>query len=95
VLRPPLRGSLEALLHDRPEPDAVLDLRGGDLAGQELLQRFVGVIYRARSERGSHYLLTRPAEQYDVLVHVDRTSALPALDAVAGEQPADPLPSGQ
>jgi hypothetical protein len=94
-LRPPLRGSLERLLHERGAPEAVLDLRGGELAGQELLQRFVGVIYRAESERASHYLHTRPAEQYDVLVHVDRTSALPALDRATGREPADSVPSGQ
>jgi erythromycin esterase-like protein len=94
-LRPPLRGSLERLLHERGASGAVLDLRGGDLAGQELLQRFVGVVYRARSERASHYLTTRPADQYDVLVHVDRSSALDALDASPGREPADLFPSGQ
>ena len=94
-LRPPLRGSLERELHERGEPGAVLDLRGGELAGRELLQRFVGVVYRAESERASHYLHTRPAEQYDVLVHVDRTHALPALDRAAGREPADLFPSGQ
>ena len=94
-LRAPLRGSLERLLHERGAPEAVLDLRGGELAGQELLQRFVGVIYRPESERASHYLHTRPAEQYDVLVHVDRTCALPALDRATGGEPADLFPSGQ
>jgi erythromycin esterase-like protein len=33
-LRPPLRGSLERLLHERGAPEAVLDLRGGELAGR-------------------------------------------------------------
>jgi erythromycin esterase-like protein len=94
-LRPPLRGSLEARLHERFGRDAVLDLRGGELAGDELLQRFVGVVYRPRTERASHYLTTRPAEQYDVLVHVERTSALAALDAAPGREPADLFPSGQ
>jgi erythromycin esterase-like protein len=94
-VRPPLRGSLERLLHERGASEAVLDLRGGELAGQELLQRFIGVVYRPESERASHYLHTRPAEQYDVLVHVDRSSALPALDRAAGREPADLFPSGQ
>jgi len=94
-LRAPVRGSLEALLHERGGPGAVLDLRGGELAGRDLLQRFVGVVYRSRSERASHYLTTRPADQYDVLVHVDRTSALEALDASPGREPADLFPSGQ
>jgi erythromycin esterase-like protein len=94
-IRPPLRGSLERLLQERGAAEAVLDLRGGELAGQELLQRFVGVVYRPESERASHYLHTRPAEQYDVLVHVDRTSALPALDRATGREPADLFPSGQ
>jgi erythromycin esterase-like protein len=94
-VRPPLRGSLERLLHQRGASEAVLDLRGGELAGQELLQRFIGVVYRPESERASHYLHTRPAEQYDVLVHVDRSSALPALDRAVGREPADLFPSGQ
>jgi erythromycin esterase-like protein len=95
ALRPPLPGSLEALLHERGTPDAVLDLRAGELAGRDLLQRFVGVVYRARGERAAHYLTTRPADQYDVLVHVDRTSALAALDAAPGREPVDLFPSGQ
>jgi erythromycin esterase-like protein len=54
-----------------------LDLRGG-LLGEEQLERMVAGIYRRESERTSHHVLARPARQFDLVVHVDETSALQA-----------------
>jgi erythromycin esterase-like protein len=55
------------------------------------LQRAIGVIYRPESERQSHYLEACPAEQFDVLVHLDETRALEPLEREseweAGELP--------
>ncbi|MEV2226900.1 erythromycin esterase family protein, partial [Nocardia vinacea] len=32
------------------------------------------------TERQSHYFHTRPAEQFDALIHIDRTTALEPLE---------------
>ena len=94
VLRPSREESLERLLHDAGIDRGVLDLRGGVLA-DELLQRMVGVIYRPETERFSHYVYARAASQYDLLVHVDQTTALEPLEPwSAREQPAETYPSG-
>lgn len=100
-VRPGLPGSLEALCHDGGLPAFWLDLREAGDAIQalraELLQRFIGVIYRPGSERQSHYLFSRPADQYDALLYFDRTSALTPLDGTDELEPdelPDTFPSG-
>jgi erythromycin esterase-like protein len=95
VVRPSLEGSVERRLHDAGVEGGVLDLRGGELLGEEHLQRMIGVIYRPETERGSHYLRARASEQFDLLVHVDRTTALEPLEVWAAvEEPAETYPSG-
>jgi erythromycin esterase-like protein len=55
----------------------------------------IGVIYRPETERWSHYVDARAADQFDLLVHVDETTALEPLEAwSAVEQPAKTYPSG-
>lgn len=98
-VRPAIKGSIEDLLHGVGIPDFWLDLRGSkETLQEERLQRFIGVIYRPQTERWSHYYHTRPAEQYDALIHFDTTHALVPLDATsgweAGELP-DTYPTGQ
>ncbi len=44
------------------------------------LQRAIGVIYRPDTERQSHYFLTRLADHFDAMVHIDQTSAVEPLD---------------
>ncbi|UBV45066.1 erythromycin esterase family protein (plasmid) [Deinococcus taeanensis] len=99
-VRAPLPGSLEAHLHDLArwsgQDHYWLDLRAGAAAhtlGEEMLQRFIGVIYRPETERWSHYVETHPARQYDALIHVDTTRALRPLDpagaALPGAEPSD------
>lgn len=44
------------------------------------LQRAIGVIYRPEAERQSHYFEAVPAEQFDLLIHIDQTRALEPLD---------------
>jgi len=55
------------------------------------LERAIGVIYRPETERASHYFHARIADQFDALIHIDRTSALEPLEATseweAGELP--------
>jgi len=54
------------------------------LASQETVQglsapyeeRAIGVIYRPRTERASHYFEAKIAKQFDFVIHIDTTSAL-------------------
>jgi erythromycin esterase-like protein len=81
-VRPPLPGSVEALLHAAPHPNLYLDLREG-VAAEALraprLERAIGVIYRPESERLSHYFLAAPSRQFDALLHYDTTRAVEPL----------------
>ncbi len=88
IVRPSLDGSIERVLHDAGIERGLLDLRGGLLA-EERLQRMIGVIYRPGTERWSHYVQARAAEQFDLLVHIDETTALEPLEPWAAvEEPA-------
>ncbi len=88
-VRPGLAGSWEARFHDVGDDFAVSadepSLR------ESRLQRAIGVIYRPETERQSHYFEARPAEQFDLLIHVDQTRALEPLEREslweAGEVP--------
>ena len=82
VVRPALDGSIEALLHAVGMPQFVLFLDDQQLGGfvTPLLERAIGVIYRPQTERQSHYFHARVTEQFDALIHVDRTTALVPLE---------------
>jgi erythromycin esterase-like protein len=82
TVRPALDGSVEALMHDVGMPQFVLHLHDERLAGfaSPLLERAIGVIYRPQTERQSHYFHARVAEQFDALIHVDRSTALVPLE---------------
>lgn len=86
VLRPALAGSVEDLLHhvalDGPR-DLWLDCsdhRVRAALSDLRLHRAVGVVYRPETERASHYLTARAADQFDLLIHLDRTSAIEPLE---------------
>ena len=49
------------------------------LAGPRL-ERAIGVLYRPETERVSHYFSARLPEEFDMVVHVDRTRALEPLE---------------
>jgi erythromycin esterase-like protein len=98
-VRPALPGSCEALFHEvgtsrfwiatRPVPRDVLRA--------PRLERAIGVIYRPETERQSHYFEARLADQFDAVVHLDRTRALEPLERTAewdrGEPP-ETYPTG-
>jgi erythromycin esterase-like protein len=48
------------------------------------LERAIGVIYRPDTERQSHYLQVRAADQFDALIHIDETRAVEPLERTAG-----------
>ncbi len=98
VVRPAPEGSYEELFH-RAGGDFVVDLAPGhpEALGGPRLERAIGVIYRPETERVSHWFGARLADQFDVVVHIDSTTAVEPLerDALwdAGEAP-ETYPSG-
>jgi erythromycin esterase-like protein len=95
-VRPSLAGSYERLCHDSGVPRFLLDLRPGvngaavEALAEPRLERFIGVIYRPRTERWSHYAEATLPKQYDAWVWFDETSAVTPLP---GEQlPGEQLP---
>jgi erythromycin esterase-like protein len=103
-VNPSLPGSIERLLHDVAPGGAVVPLRGdaaadaarAALESRALLERAIGVIYRPRTERQSHYFHARVGRQFDLLYHFDATRAVEPLDRAAdapGDEPPDTFPS--
>lgn len=83
-VRPSLSGSWEHLFHQTEIPKFILNLRTPDAKQhlpQTLLERAIGVIYLPHSERQSHYFEAKIAEQFDTVIHIDKTQALIPLDA--------------
>jgi len=101
TVRPALPGSYELLFHETGLPKFMLMLdQLGEAAGglhEPRLQRAIGVIYRPRTERQSHYFETTLPDQFDAIIHIDHTRALEPLERtpewVRGEFP-DTYPTG-
>ena len=59
--------------------------------------RAIGVIYLPATERQSHYYNVRPADQFDAMIHIDKTRALEPLEVTSnwsvGETP-ETYPTG-
>ncbi|MBA3453850.1 MAG: erythromycin esterase family protein [Deltaproteobacteria bacterium] len=104
MVRPSLDGSWEALFHATGVPRFMVTsaaLRRVVGEGARRLHRAIGVIYRPESERRSHYYEAQLADQYDVVIHIDETSAVRPLDrpmpapAPASEsEPPETYPTG-
>jgi erythromycin esterase-like protein len=94
-VRAALGGSYEAMFHETGIPGFWVELRGKKwLAGvlnQKRLERAIGVIYMPESERTSHYFNARIADQFDAVIHFDKTRAVEPLERTsqwdAGEFP--------
>ena len=86
-VRPALDGSVEALLHETGVKAFHLPRAADPAVAEPLrtarLERAIGVIYRPRTERQSHYLRARVADQFDALVHIDDTRAVEPLERTA------------
>jgi erythromycin esterase-like protein len=83
TVRPALPGSYERLFHETGSPAFMLALSKPELAaalGAPRLERAIGVLYRPETERASHYFTARLPQQFDLVVHVDRTRALEPLE---------------
>ena len=87
-VRPALRDSYERLLHDVDEKAFSIALARATPKATELLrsprlERAIGVIYRPRTERQSHYFRARLADQFDAVIHIDETRAVEPLERTA------------
>lgn len=104
-VNPGMEGSVEALFHgvshDIGAPNFFLPLRQKTPAArglrEQMYERAIGVIYRPETEFASHYFPARLADQFDAVLHFDRTRAVEPLERTsewtAGE-PAETYPSG-
>ena len=101
AVRPALNGSIEELLHETGRTAFLVSARIDPGAAQPLsvvrLGRAIGVIYQPATERQSHYFHVRPVDQFDGMIHIDRTRALEPLEPtslwIAGETP-ETYPTG-
>jgi erythromycin esterase-like protein len=101
-VRAALEHSWESLFHEL-NPPAFL-LRSADLSremremlARPRLQRAIGVVYKPETERRSHYYHASLTEQFDAVLHIDRTRALEPLEGIsehAAQDPAETFPSG-
>jgi erythromycin esterase-like protein len=89
-----LPGSYEALFHETDLPSFLLTVRTRDVAVDRLrdprLERAIGVIYRPDTERISHYFLARLPDQFDAVLHFDRTRAVEPLERTAQWDTGEP-----
>ena len=86
---PSLEQSYERLLHETGLERFLLDLREEPARGALMptrLERAIGVIYRPETERASHYFRARLPEQFDLVIHMDRTTALRPLETWARQE---------
>jgi erythromycin esterase-like protein len=98
-VRPGLHGSYEELQHRLGKPSFLFHFgdpstaakEAVDVLEREHLERAIGVIYRPESERLSHYFHANITKQFDILIHIDETSALIPLEKtplwISGEPP--------
>ncbi|SHG67017.1 erythromycin esterase family protein [Massilia sp. CF038] len=99
-VRPALPGSVEHMLHTALGRDAYVPFASDSAAAQALaeplLERAIGVLYLPHTERQSHYFLASVSSQFDGLIHIENSTALPALDAQSdgGSEPPETYPSG-
>jgi erythromycin esterase-like protein len=87
AVRPALPESYEAVMYQVPMTNFYLDLRTPSSAVEALtqprLERAIGVIYRPKTERVSHYFRACLPEQFDALLHYDVTRAVEPLERSA------------
>jgi erythromycin esterase-like protein len=87
TVRPALGDSYENLFHRVGVQRFLLMLNNESEAVEGLmfsrLERAIGVIYRPRSERLSHYFHASLPQQFDAVIHMDRTRAVEPMERTA------------
>jgi erythromycin esterase-like protein len=80
AINPGLRGSYEELFHYSKYNNFILNLTNDKQLEHYLhiprLQRAIGVVYQPETERTSHYFFTRLPYQFDIIIHINETTAL-------------------
>jgi erythromycin esterase-like protein len=100
LVNPSLDGSYERLLHEVNLDRFILIFKDvpslAKLLTPRRLERAIGVIYRPRTERLSHYFTASLPRQFDAVIHVDLTTALVPLERAAAFEleKAETFPSG-
>jgi erythromycin esterase-like protein len=99
-VRPGLPDSYEAMFHAMGMPRFMVTLDKRRLVPPQLreprLQRAIGVIYRPETERQSHYFGARLVDQFDAMIHIDRTRAVKPLEVRSehSEEAPETFPTG-
>ncbi len=98
-VRPALPGSYEALFHTVASKRFLLPMqeRTTHLLDGPMLERAIGVIYRPDTERQSHWFHARLPQQFDAIIHIDRTTAVEPLERTAlwdAGEPPETYPTG-
>jgi erythromycin esterase-like protein len=99
-VQPGMEGSYEALFHEVGIPSFLLVPNDASPLAAELRgprqERAIGVVYRPRSERTSHYFEARLSDQFDAVIHVDHTRAVEPLERMPswlGVEPPETYPT--
>ena len=100
-VRPALPNSFEALFHETNDANFLLTLQNNKRVSTALseprLERAIGVIYLPQTERQSHYFEARLSQQFDAVIHFDRTRALEPLERYSlweSGEPPETFPTG-
>lgn len=88
-VRPSIAGSYERLFHDTGIKRFFIRL-AEEPARAALttprLERAIGVVYKPETERASHYFSAQIAQQFDIVIHINITTALTPLERWALEE---------
>jgi len=91
-IRDGLPSSYEHIFHNTKHSNFLLDLNDLELENYlryPRLQRAIGVIYSAETERNSHYYFARLPYQFDSIIHFDETTAVIPLEVTVNWQKED------
>ncbi len=98
---PALPESYEALFHEVGIKKFSLNLRDDAEIKEHLreprLERAIGVLYLPETERISHYFEARLSDQFDAVLHFDRTGAVEPLERTglwSKDEPPETFPTG-
>jgi erythromycin esterase-like protein len=93
-VRPALEGSYEDLFHNAGPEKFLIDLRDPHIAElhDRRLERAIGVVYRPETERASHYFYADLPSQFDLVLHIDETSAVEPLEPTPAWRQAQEAP---
>jgi erythromycin esterase-like protein len=88
-VRPSIHGSYERLFHETEIGRFILRLAEEPVRTALMTPRFeraIGVVYKPETERASHDFRARLPEQFDVVIHLNTTTALAPLERWSSEE---------